>query len=60
MQIVEELEAKVSEADQLDQTIATSLTTSRNPAPIHSEKSLFGQLVPQDPNDEPASELLAR
>src|SRR5262249_10250035 len=42
----ERLHANFADLDQLDQSILT--------------KAFRGELVPQDPNDEPASALLAR
>ena len=58
--LVQELESKLSEADQLDQTITTSLQQAEALRQSILKKVFSGQLVPQDPNDEPALELLAR
>lgn len=59
-QVVDAIEMKLSEIDQLDQTITTSLQQAEALRPSILKKAFSGQLVPQDPNDEPASELLAR
>jgi type I restriction enzyme S subunit len=59
-QIVQELESKLSEADQLDQTLATALQQSAALRQSILKKAFCGQLVKQDKNDEPAAVLLER
>lgn len=58
--IVELIESKMSEVDQLDRTLADSLQQAEALRQSILKKAFSGQLVPQDPTDEPAAELLAR
>ncbi|MBI2802015.1 MAG: restriction endonuclease subunit S [Gammaproteobacteria bacterium] len=58
--IVAVIESRLSEADQLDQTITTSLQQAEALRQSILKKAFSGQLVAQDPNDEPAAVLLAR
>lgn len=59
-QILFELESKFSEIDQLDQTLSTALQQAETLRQAILKKAFSGQLVLQDPSDEPAGELLKR
>ena len=59
-QILVELGLRLSVVDQLDQTITTALQQSEAMRQSILKKAFSGQLVPQDPRDEPAAALLAR
>ena len=59
-EVIAELESKLSEADQLDQTLTTALQQAEALRQSILKKAFSAQLVPQDPTDEPAASLLAR
>ncbi len=59
-QLVKELESRLSEVDNLEQIMLTSLNQAEALRQSILKKAFSGQLVPQDPHDEPASVLLAR
>lgn len=59
-EIVEQIESKLSEADQLDQTLATALQQADALRQAILKKAFCGQLVKQDKNEEPATALLER
>lgn len=47
-------------ADRLEERIVTTESAVSQLTPTLLAKAFRGELVPQDPNDEPASELLKR
>lgn len=59
-EIVSVLEEKLSEADQLDQTLATALQQADALRQSILKKAFCGQLVKQAKNEEPATALLER
>lgn len=58
--IVEEIETYFSILDNMENTISQSLHQTSSIRQSILKKAFEGKLVPQDPNDEPASILLQR
>jgi hypothetical protein len=59
-EIVRRVEALFAFVDRLESSYTTARTQVERLTPALLAKAFRGELVPQDPNDEPASELLAR
>lgn len=56
--VVEEVELRLSVIDQLEKTIDSNLKRAGKLRQSILKQAFEGKLVPQDPNDEPAEELL--
>lgn len=58
--IVEEIEKRFAKADKMLEVVEKSLKSAEQLKQSVLKKAFEGKLVPQNPNDEPASVLLAR
>lgn len=59
-EIVRRVELLFAYADRLEARLQAAQTASQRLTPALLAKAFRGELVPQDPNDEPAAELLKR
>lgn len=59
-EIVRRVEALLSIADRIEKRYQEARRLAVRLAPVTLSKAFRGELVPQDPNDEPASSLLAK
>lgn len=60
LEIVRRVEILFGFADRLEDHLTKALNTTERLTPALLAKAFRGELVPQDPNDEPASELIRR
>lgn len=60
IEIVRRIETLFAFADRLEARLTSATTAAERLTPSLLAKAFRGELVPQDPNDEPASELLKR
>ena len=60
IEIVRRIELLFGYADRLEARLQAAQTAAERLTPALLAKAFRGELVPQDPNDEPASELLKR
>lgn len=58
--IIQEIESRLSVCDKIEETIESSLQQAEALRLSIIKKAFEGKLVPQDPNDEPAEQLLER
>ena len=58
--VVEIIESRLSEIDQMEDVLQASLQRAESLKQSILQQAFSGRLVPQDPNDEPASALLER
>jgi type I restriction enzyme S subunit len=59
-EIIRRVDTLFAFADRLEARLQTAQTATERLTPALLAKAFRGELVPQDPNDEPASELLRR